>query len=64
MNTAIDSIKLNNNYNIQIINNSKEIINKEAVDIQNLNLSKVIKNRKLMLVIDLKRYLRNNIKES
>ena len=62
MNTAIDSIKLNNNYNIQIINNSKEIINKEAVDIQNLNLSKVIKNRKLMLVIDLKKISKKQYK--
>lgn len=62
MNTAIDSIELNNNYNIQIINSNKEKTDKEAVDIQNLNLSKVIKNKKLMLNIDFKKISKKQYK--
>ena len=62
MNTAIDSIELNNNYNIQIINSNKEKTDKEAVDIQNLNLSKVIRNKKLMLNIDFKKISKKQYK--
>ncbi len=62
MNTVIDSIRLDNDYNIQIINNNKQITDKKAVDIQNLNLNKVIKNKKLMLNIDFEKITKKQYK--
>lgn len=63
MNNTINSIVLDNNYNMQIISNNKETTDEKAIDIQNLNISKVIRNKKLILNIDFKNISKKQYKK-
>lgn len=64
MNSIINSIELDNNYNIKIINsNDKEATDKKAIDIQKISLSKIIKIKKLILNIDLKKITKKQYKK-